>query len=134
MSLRSRNKVNVNFNMSSMTDLVFLLLIFFMILSTLAKSVNVIPVTLPKSQSKAISDGKARVTLTSDLRYYVDNVETGKEGVSAELAKLLSNVEDPKVEIAVDEDVEHKYFVELADIVSVQGGYRMVLVTKPPTN
>ncbi len=134
MKLRSRNKVNVNFNMSSMTDLVFLLLIFFMILSTLAKSVNVIPVALPKSKSKAISDGKARVTLTSDLRYYVDNVETGKEGISAELFRILGNAEDAKVEIAVDEQVEHKYFVELADIVSVQGGYRMVLVTKPPKN
>ena len=52
MNLRGRNKISPDFNMSSMTDVVFLLLIFFMIASTLAKQLNTIDVKLPQAKGK----------------------------------------------------------------------------------
>jgi biopolymer transport protein ExbD len=53
MALRSRNKVSANFNMSSMTDIVFLLLIFFMLTSTLV-SPNALKLLLPSSKAKTL--------------------------------------------------------------------------------
>ena len=53
MALRSRNKVSANFNMSSMTDIVFLLLIFFMLTSTLV-SPNALKLLLPNSKAKTL--------------------------------------------------------------------------------
>lgn len=130
MNLKSRNRVDPSFSMSSMTDLVFLLLIFFMILTTMVKTNNVMSVSLPKSTSKERSkDTKYRISIDKDLNYYFQKKQVAFE----ELDGLLkTNVTDPesKVEIAVDEDVPHKYFVEIADLVSIQNGMKMVLITK----
>ena len=53
MDFKTSNKITPNFNMSSMTDVVFLLLIFFMIASTLAKNLNTIDVKLPQAKGKS---------------------------------------------------------------------------------
>ncbi len=131
MSLKSRNKVNPAFNMSSMTDLVFLLLIFFMILTTMVKSNNILSVSLPGSGSQEKSTAKVRVSVDANMNYYIDKDPVTIENLSAALNQKLAGVEDAKVELAVDESVPHKYFVQLADIISVQNKYKMVLVTKP---
>ena len=60
MNFKGRNKISPEFNMSSMTDIVFLLLIFFMIASTLAKQLNTINVDLPEAKGKTDKDGVER--------------------------------------------------------------------------
>lgn len=84
MNLRGRNKVDANFNMSSMTDIVFLLLIFFMLTSTLV-TVNAIDVLLPKAGGKTENKGTLAVSITKDAKFYVE----GTEVVEVELESLL---------------------------------------------
>ena len=65
MNLRGRNKISPEFNLSSMTDVVFLLLIFFMIASTLAKQLNTIKVKLPEAEGKSENRNTVSVTFSS---------------------------------------------------------------------
>ena len=67
MNLKGRNKISPEFNMSSMTDVVFLLLIFFMIASTLAKQLNTIKVKLPQADGKTENRNAFAVTINFTL-------------------------------------------------------------------
>ncbi|MCX7744023.1 MAG: biopolymer transporter ExbD [Flavobacteriales bacterium] len=131
MNIRGRNKISTEFNTSSMTDLVFLLLIFFMILSTLVKQNNVIDMNLPKSTSTKVSSSKVVVSIDKNLVYRVDNTVVSKEQIAPMLQQKLGAPDGKsRVEIALDETVPHSYFVELVDIVSVQNGYKISIQTK----
>ena len=70
MNIRGRNKVTPEFNMSSMTDIVFLLLIFFMIASTLV-STNAIDILLPKASGKTENKTSVAVTIDKDTNYFI---------------------------------------------------------------
>ena len=72
MALKQRFNVEANFSMASMTDVIFLLLIFFMITSTIVVP-NAIKVLLPKSQQQAQAKPITRVTIDKSLNYYVAN-------------------------------------------------------------
>lgn len=131
MNLRGRNKISTEFSTSSMTDLVFLLLIFFMILSTLIKQNNVIDMNLPKSSSTKVSSSKVVISIDKNLVYRIDNTIVSKEQIVPMLQQKLGTPDTKgRVEIAMDETVPHSYFVELVDIVSVQNGYKISIQTK----
>ena len=72
MDIRGRNKVNPNFNMSSMTDIVFLLLIFFMITSTLVTT-SALDILLPKASGKTENKKSTAVSITKNLSFFIDN-------------------------------------------------------------
>ena len=72
MKLKGRNKVSPEFSMSSMTDIVFLLLVFFMLTSN---SPNALDLILPKAKGKSTSTQNVSVTIDKDLKYYVNNEE-----------------------------------------------------------
>lgn len=129
MNLRSRNKVSVEFNMSSMTDMIFLLLIFFMILSTKVAENNVMRVDLPKGSSGESSTVGVRVSVDKDLNYYVGQKQIPFEAIEAELQAKLAGVPDAKVEIAVDKTNEYDVFVKLVDLVYVKNGWKPIIVT-----
>ena len=71
MALRSRNKVSSDFNMSSMTDIVFLLLIFFMLTSTLV-SPNALKLLLPNSKAKTLEKQTISVSITKEIDFFVN--------------------------------------------------------------
>ena len=79
MNIRGRNKITPEFNMSSMTDIVFLLLIFFMIASTLVTT-NAIDILLPKASGKTENKKSVSVSIQKDLSFYIDQskVESSK--------------------------------------------------------
>jgi len=133
MGLKSRNKITTEFNMSSMTDLVFLLLIFFMLLSTLITNQVIMDVTLPESSSKTRPQEKhTTVSLSADMRYKVDGKEVAKEDILNVLRSTLGEGSpETKVQLAVDEGVTVKYFLELTDIIWVQGRYRVLIAAQP---
>lgn len=132
MKIKMHNKVTPEFTMAAMTDFVFQLLIIFMLMSTLVKDTNTININLPKSSSpqKETQEG-VTLSIDKDMVYRVNTQVVNPQDINAMLQAKMANNPDGKVQIAVDEDVPHKYFVELADIVSIQNGYKMVLVTKP---
>tara|TARA_B110000977_G_scaffold70897_1_gene96227 strand:+ start:551 stop:844 length:294 start_codon:yes stop_codon:yes gene_type:complete len=74
MNLRGRNKITPEFNMSSMTDIVFLLLIFFMIASTLVTT-NAIDILLPTASGKTENKKSTSISIQKDLVFYIDQNE-----------------------------------------------------------
>lgn len=117
MNIRGRNKVTPEFNMSSMTDIVFLLLIFFMIASTLV-STNAIDLLLPKSGGKTTQSKSLSVSITKDLDYFVDNEKVSKERLEAYILEKITNLEKPSIVLRAEETVELKDFVYVMDIAN----------------
>ena len=72
MNFSPKNKIDTAFSMSSMTDIIFLLLIFFMLTSNFITPSG-LPVNLPSSKSSTIVLQKISVTITKDLRYYIND-------------------------------------------------------------
>jgi len=117
MNLRGRNKVTPEFNMSSMTDIVFLLLIFFMIASTLV-SAEAIDLLLPKSSSKTTQSKNVSVSVNKDLQYFVDLKQVSKEKLENEVLAKVSESDTPTITIRSDQDVELKHVVFIMDIAN----------------
>ena len=119
MNLRSRNRVSPDFNMSSMTDIVFLLLIFFMLTSSVVTPTG-LPVSLPSSQSSAIVMEKVSVTITPDLKYHINDQPVALQDMKGKLAVLLQNAPEGQGSIVlnVDKSVPVEYLVNVASIAT----------------
>jgi biopolymer transport protein ExbD len=88
-------------------------------------------IKLPAASTKEKPVGKTfRISIDKDLNFYWNKTQVPFESLDALLKENMTGLEDAKVEIAVDETVPYKYFVEVADLVSVQNGFKMVLVTQ----
>lgn len=119
MNLRSKNKVNPDFNMSSMTDIIFLLLIFFMLTSSFVTPTGM-PVSLPSSASTSITMEKTNVTITKDLQYFLNDQPTSLEALPAALEQALAGTEQGQgvVVLNVDKSVPVEYFVKVAGMAA----------------
>ena len=134
MALKQRFRIDTNFSMASMTDVIFLLLIFFMITSTIVV-LNAIQVLLPRSQQQAQAKPITRVTIDKELNYYVANAnETEREVAFEDITPFLQSVytADPDIFVALyaDESVPYREIVRILDIAN-QNQFRMVLMTRP---
>ena len=117
MNIRGRNRITPEFNMSSMTDIVFLLLIFFMIASTLV-SAEAIDLLLPKSSSKTTQTKNVSVSVDKNNQYYVDRQLVAKKDLETEVLNKLGNSTSPTIIIRSDEAVEMKHVVFIMDIAN----------------
>jgi len=129
MDLRSRNKVDPSFSMSSMTDLVFLLLIFFIIISTLV-SPYALPVDLPVSKNRSDDKQPIALRIDEDLIYSVDNEIIDPLALESALAAELQGIEKPGIILHVDQKVPTGKTVEVLDIAK-RNQWKIVLATKP---
>ena len=129
MGLRSRNKVSANFNMSSMTDIVFLLLIFFMLTSTLV-SPNALKLLLPSSKSKTLEKQTISISITKDIRFYINDKEVKKDALEKELKLQVNNEKEPGIILHTDKSVDIEHVVTVMDI-AYRNKYKIVLATKP---
>ena len=129
MKLKKRNKASAAFNMASLTDIIFLLLIFFVINSEMPNALNLI---LPNASGKTPASKSITVALSNDLIYMVNNKQVNYEEVKltleSEIAK--SNSDEPTVVLKIDKDVALEKAVELLDIGN-QLKVPMILATKP---
>ena len=128
MGLRSRNKVSPNFNMSSMTDIVFLLLIFFMLTSTLV-SPNALKLLLPSSSSQTRTKQTVALSITKDLMYYVDDQQVEFEFIEPMLIKKMGNNPENSIVLHVDKTVAIEEAVKVMNIAN-ENKFKMVLATK----
>lgn len=130
MNFRSRNKISAGFSMSSMTDLVFLLLIFFIVLSTLV-SPYALPVNLPNSRNKTKEKPTVSVTIKEDLSHMVGSDAVSQENLEAALRNEFAkkNVESSIV-LHVDQAVPTGVMVTVLDIAK-RNNWRIILATKP---
>lgn len=136
MALQSRNKVDASFSMSSMTDIVFLLLIFFMVTSTLIAP-NALKLLLPESNNQtaakpittvSIKDTKGKYT------YYVGTSDDKKNipfsQIEGRLHVLLENEAEPTVSLHADKSVPIEEVVKIMNIAK-NNEYKLILATKP---
>ncbi|MEC7863717.1 MAG: biopolymer transporter ExbD [Bacteroidota bacterium] len=129
MALRSRNKVSANFNMSSMTDIVFLLLIFFMLTSTLV-SPNALKLLLPSSKAKTLEKQTISISITKDIQFYINERSVTENTIEQELKLLINNEQEPAIILHTDKSVAIEYVVKVMDI-AYRNKYKIVLATKP---
>ncbi|OYT17902.1 MAG: biopolymer transporter ExbD [Bacteroidetes bacterium 4572_77] len=135
MAIKSRNKRKVEFNMASMSDLVFLLLIFFMITSTLI-SPNAIKLLLPSSSSKTMAKQNVTVYINEEFNYYLDKRRIQEDNLSNVLAQALAEYEQGTVVLKSDKTVPVQYVVNVIDAVNkINKGkilkHKVILATKP---
>lgn len=117
MALQTRNKVDVGFSMSSMTDLIFLLLIFFLLTSSMVAPAG-LPVSLPSSKASSQDVQQVSVTITKDLRYFVNDREVPFEGLEAALQGLLRDGQEGVVVLNVDKSVRTEDAIRVAGIAA----------------
>ena len=128
MALKSRNKVSPNFNMSSMTYIVFLLLIFFMLTSTLV-SPNALKLLLPNSKSKTLEKQTISVSINKDLDFYINENQVIESNLENELKQVLSQQQEPAIILHADKTVDIEHVVKVIDI-AYRNKYKIVLATK----
>jgi biopolymer transport protein ExbD len=116
MGLQAKNKVDTSFSMSSMTDIIFLLLIFFMLTSSFITPSG-LPVNLPSSEASDIIMQEVTVTVTEDLRFSVNDREVSREQVKSELTALLEGKKG-QVVLHIDKTVPVEYLVEIGGIAA----------------
>ena len=129
MNLRGRNKVSPNFNMSSMTDIVFLLLIFFMLTSTLV-SPNALKLLLPSSKAKTLEKQTISVSINSDIHFYINENRVDENNLEQEISNVIKDTEEPAIILHADKSVDIEHVVKVMDI-AYRNEYKIVLATKP---
>ena len=131
MDLRSRNKVSAEFNMSSMTDIVFLLLIFFMLTSNFVTP-YALNVNLPTSQVSNIQMVKVNVSISEDLKYSINDKIISRSALEKELSKAVSGLaeEERLVVLHIDKSVPTEHFVEVASMATKLNA-KVSIATKP---
>ena len=128
MALKSRNKVLPSFNMSSMADLIFLLLIFFIITSTLIAPQG-IKLLLPNSSSKTLAKQNVTVSITEDIEYYVAKKRVTLEDMAQELKRELGDTPEATLILKAHKSVAIEYIVKIMDVAR-ENKYKVVLATK----
>ncbi|MBD1261966.1 biopolymer transporter ExbD [Maribacter polysiphoniae] len=127
MKLKGRNKVSPDFSMSSMTDIVFLLLIFFMLT---ANSPNALDLLLPKAKGKSTNTQNVSVSINKNLEYFVNNERINGEYIEIELKKALKGQEKPTIILRAEESVAIKEAVHVMDIAN-RNNYKVILAVRP---
>ncbi len=128
MNLRGRNKVNPNFNMSSMTDIVFLLLIFFMLSSTLV-TVSAIDVLLPKAGGKTENNASVAISITNQSKFYIDKTLVSEKNLELEILSKVGTDKKKTIVIRGDQDVPYKSVMKVIDIAN-KNKLKMILAVK----
>ncbi|MBT8256854.1 MAG: biopolymer transporter ExbD [Bacteroidia bacterium] len=129
MNIRGRNKVTPEFSMSSMTDIVFLLLIFFMLASTLVTT-NAIDIVLPKASGKTENKKSVSVSIKKDLSYYIDQKRVGESVLENQLITMLSEETKPTIVLRAEKSVPIDNVVKVMDIAN-RNKFKVILAVKP---
>lgn len=136
MALKRRNKVEASFSMSSMTDIIFLLLIFFVISSTMS-SPSDIKLNLPQSGAKTSSKPViARVSIDESGAYYVAKgnekaVEVAVDALDSYITGLVAQDTTTFIALHADQNIPYKQVVKVLDIAN-QHKLKLVIATKSP--
>ena len=129
MNLRGRNKVSPEFNMSSMTDIVFLLLIFFMLTSTMVTT-NALDLVLPKAKGKTDSNKNIAVSIDKDLQFYIDKEKISETDLEPKLLSIFGTDKTKAIILRAEEGVPIEKAVNVLDIAN-RNQIKVVLAVSP---
>jgi biopolymer transport protein ExbD len=129
MALKRRSKVNSNFSMSSMTDIVFLLLIFFMVTSTLIAP-NALKLLLPQSSHQTSASPIASVSISQDLNFYIGTTQVPFEDIEGILQHrfIEDDIEEPTLSLHVHRTVPMQEVVKVMNIAK-DNKWKLILAT-----
>ncbi|MFP4469202.1 MAG: ExbD/TolR family protein [Bacteroidota bacterium] len=135
MAIETRNKRSAQFSMASMSDLVFLLLIFFMLTSTLVAP-NAIKLLLPQSSSKTLARQTITVYINDQFDYFVNETPVNEEQLQSSLSEKLAGQVEGSVVLRSDQSVAVQYVVNVIDAVNrINDKYgtrhKVILATRP---
>lgn len=129
MDLKRRNRVSAEFSMSSMTDIVFLLLIFFMLASTLVTT-SALDLVLPKSKAQTVKRKDVTVNISPDLRFSVGNQVVSESQLEAEVMRQIKNKEEAVLILRADQSVPYEKVVMVMDL-AYRNRLKMIAATDP---
>jgi biopolymer transport protein ExbD len=129
MSLKTRNKREATFNLSSLADIIFLLLIFFLITSRMVTP-HALPVKRPTSDQRTNVTPSARITINDRSEYFVDGQMVGFAGLAGAIQQKIRGVDKPVVILDMDRNLSVQTLVEMYDLAS-QLKVELVLSTDP---
>ena len=128
MALKSRNKISASFSMSSMTDIVFLLLIFFMLTSTFVTH-SALDLILPKSTSKTTENQATSIKINKNIEYSINEIIIDSLDLEKEIISVMKKSKDPSILLQVDKSVDIHYVVNIMDI-AYRNQYEIVIATE----
>jgi len=134
MALKRRNKVNAAFSMSSMTDIVFLLLIFFMVTSTLVAP-NALKLLLPQSNNQTSAKPITTISITKDLQYWINDDGRLKRVAFNEIEPFLQDRlgignDDIFISLSAEKSIPLEEVVKIMNIAR-RNKYKLILATAP---
>jgi biopolymer transport protein ExbD len=129
MALRSRNKVEVNYSVAGMTDIIFLLLLFFMLTSTLINP-NALNLLLPRSNNQVQAKPMTTISISKDIVFYVDRQPVDKMHLESVLREKVAKRKEPVVSIHADRSVPIEHIVMIMNIAR-NNNYKVILATSP---
>lgn len=129
MALRTSHRVNLQFNMASMTDIVFLLLIFFMVTSTLIAP-NALKLLLPQSRAQTSAKPLTTVSITKNHEYFIETTPVPINELEMRLRIKLKGEVEPTISLHVDRTVPMEDVVKVMNIAR-DNRYKLILATTP---
>jgi biopolymer transport protein ExbD len=129
MAISQRNKISVNFSSVGMTDVVFNLLIFFMLTSTLVHP-SALKLMLPKGSNQVSAKPLTTVSITSDLKYYIEKQPINIEDMERILKEKLGDKPDTYISLHADKSVPFENVVQVLNIAQ-KNNYKLIIATAP---
>ena len=129
MAISSRNKISINFSSTGMTDVVFNLLIFFMLTSTLVHP-TALKLLLPKGSSQTSAKPLTTISITSDLKYFVEQDQINFEDLEGVLKQKLGNSPDTYISLHADKSIPWENVVRVLNIAQANN-YKIIIATSP---
>lgn len=129
MAIKRGSKVETSFGASAMTDLMFLLLIFLMVATTLINP-NALKLLLPKSSNQLSDKPYTTVSITSNLNYYIETAPVPFDKLEDGLRAKMNGVEEPTISLHCDKSVPIDEVVKVMNIAK-DNNYKLILATTP---
>lgn len=129
MAISQRNKISINFSSVGMTDVVFNLLIFFMLTSTLVHP-TALKLLLPKGSTQTSAKPQTSVSITSDLRYFVETQPVNIDDLEGVLKQKLGSNPDTYIALHADKTVPFENVVTVLDMAQ-RNNYKLIIATSP---
>ena len=129
MALSQRNRISINFRSTGMTDVVFNLLIFFMLTSTLVHP-TALKLLLPKGSTQTSAKPQTTVSITADQKYYVEQQPVTLEALESVLKHKLGANTETYISLHADKNVPFETVVAVLNIAQANN-YKLIIATTP---
>jgi biopolymer transport protein ExbD len=127
MAITNRNKIGISFSNAGMSDIIFLLLLFFMLTSTLVQP-TALKLLLPKGTTQTTGRPQTTVSITKDLKYFIEDKPIALDNLEAALQARVGSNPDIYISLHADKSVPVEYVVNVMNIAA-KNKYKLILAT-----